>query len=73
MSNLKLKSVPLFPSQVVGGLAIDVEKADGNYTVAVDYANLSAVNPYVSAMTDYVLVWDSLANNYFLVKSASLA
>jgi hypothetical protein len=73
MSNLKLKSVPVFPGRVVEGLAIDVEKASGNYTVSVDYANLATVNPYVAVNTDYVLVWNSLSNNYFLVPTASLA
>jgi hypothetical protein len=73
MSGIKLKSVPIFPSRVVGGLAIDVEKASGNYTVSVDYANLALVNPYVAQPTDYVLTWDSLADDYFLVPATSLS
>ena len=73
MSGIKLRSVPIFPSRVIGGFAMDVTKASGNYTVAVDYANIALVSSYIPKATDYVLVWDSLANNYFLVPATSLA
>jgi len=52
---------------------MDVVKANGNYTVSIDYDDLMLVSSYVPKTTDYVLVWDSLANNYFLVPATSLA
>jgi len=73
MSDFKLRSLPHFPSRVIGGLGMDVVKANGNYTVSIDYDDLMLVSSYVPKTTDYVLVWDSLANNYFLVPATSLA
>jgi hypothetical protein len=73
MSGLKLKSLPVFPSRVVSGVGMDVVKANGNYTVSIDYDDLTLVTPYIPRAQDYVLVWDSLANNYFLVPATSLA
>jgi hypothetical protein len=73
VTGLKLKSVYIFPSRVSGGLALDVEKTNGNYTIAVDYANLPIINPYTPVDTDYVLIWDNLANSYFLVPAISLS
>jgi hypothetical protein len=72
MSGFKLKSTAIFPSRVTGGLALDVDKANGNYTIAIDYTNLAVVDPYTPVATDYVLVWDSSINNYFLAPATSL-
>jgi hypothetical protein len=72
MTGIKLKSLPIFPSQVVGGVGMDVEKTSGNYTVSIDYDDLAVVSPYTARAQDYVLVWDSVANNYFLVPATSL-
>ena len=72
MSGLKLKSIPFFPGQVIGGLGVDVEKTNGNWTVSIDYDDLAIVSPYTAKATDYVLVYDSVANNYFLVPTTQL-
>jgi hypothetical protein len=72
MSGLKLKYVPQFPGQVIGGAGIDVEKANGNWTVALDYSQLPLISPYTPQANHYVLMWDSIANQYFLVPATSL-
>jgi hypothetical protein len=72
MSGLKLKSVPFYPSRVDAGLGIDVTKQNGNYIISIDYDDLAFVSPYVPKSTDYVLVWDSVANSYFLVTATDL-
>jgi hypothetical protein len=72
MTGLKLKTLPNFPGQIVGGVGMDVEKTNGNWTVSIDYDDLAIVSPYTAKATDYVLVYDSVANNYFLVPTTQL-
>jgi hypothetical protein len=71
VSGLKLKYVPQFPGQVIGGVGIDVEKQNGNWTVTLDYADLPLVSPYTPQANHYVLIFDSVANDYFLVPATA--
>lgn len=72
MSGLKLKYVPQFPGQVIGGAGIDVEKANGNWTVTLDYTQFPLISPYTPQSTDQVLIYNSTSNSYFLVPVMSL-
>jgi hypothetical protein len=70
-TGIKLKAVPNYPAQVVGGAGIDVAKTNGNYTVELDYSQFAIVSPYTKRSTDYVLVFDSVMGSYFLVPATS--
>jgi hypothetical protein len=72
VSGLKLKYVPQFPGQVIGGAGIDVEKANGNWTVTLDYTQFPLISPYTPQSTDQVLIYNSTSNSYFLVPVMSL-
>jgi hypothetical protein len=71
MNKLQLKHLPRFPSQVVAGVGIGVEQANGNWTVELDYNNLNIVSPYTPVATDYVLMYNSVNQTYFLVPATS--
>jgi hypothetical protein len=71
MSGLKLKTIPQFPSQVIGGAGIDVEKQNGNWTVALDYTEFAVVSPYTPQPNHYVLIFDATSESYFLVPATS--
>lgn len=71
MTGLRLKYIPTFPGQVLGGAGIDVEKANGNWTVSLDYSDLAVVSPYTPQAGHYVLIFDASTNNYFLVPATS--
>jgi hypothetical protein len=63
MTGLKLKVVPQFPAQVVGGPGIDVVKSNGNYSFNLDYTDF----PQIAALpTDatYALIFDPLTGQY---------
>ncbi|MBO0718175.1 MAG: hypothetical protein J2P55_12665, partial [Rhizobiales bacterium] len=67
MSNggLKLKVMPKFPSQVIGGAGIDVETANGNFTIGLDYADFMPPVAYDPNQT--VLVWNQSTGLFQLV------
>jgi hypothetical protein len=65
LPKLKLKALVSFPSNVYGGTGIEVTKANGNFTVDLDYREFAfsgTLPPNTS-----VLVWDSASDNYTLV------
>jgi hypothetical protein len=73
MTALKLKFVPQFPGQVIGNTGIDVEEdSNGNWTVALDYAQFPLMPAYTPQSGDNILVYDATANIYFLVPVTSL-
>jgi hypothetical protein len=41
MTGLKLKTIPNFPGQIIGGVGMDIEKTNGNWTVSLDYDDLA--------------------------------
>jgi hypothetical protein len=66
MSGLKLKVAPQFPAQVVGGAGIDVVKANGNYSFALDYTDF----PQIAALPPdvvYALIFDPVTGKYLQV------
>ena len=71
MSDIALKVIPKFPSQVIGIDGIDVMKTNGNWTVAIDYTQFALRSPYTPQPGHYVLVYDSLQNTYFLAPATS--
>jgi hypothetical protein len=73
MSGLKLKYVPLFPQRVIGGAGIDVEKANGNWTIALDYGEFGLNSPYVPQPGHRVVLFTEDSNGYVAVPVTTLA
>jgi hypothetical protein len=68
---VKLKVIPQFPSSVAGDKFITVTKANGNYTIDVDYT-LLANTPIVDPTTAMIAVDDLSSGSYKVVSLASL-
>ena len=66
--SIKLKYLPQFPGQVIGGPGIAV---NDNLVVSIDYNEFPLVVPYLASGTDYVLVFDATKGTFFLAPSAS--
>ena len=71
MSNLKLKSIPSFPGLIIAGIGISAQDNNGNWVISLDYSQIPLVSPYMPQATDYVLIFDATANQYFLVPVTS--
>jgi hypothetical protein len=71
MIGLKVQYLPRFPSRIIGGPGIGAVKVNSNWTVSLDYADLPVVSSYSAAVTDYVLLFDSVAEIFFLAPTTS--
>ena len=69
MSTLRLKVDTPYPGQVIGSQGIDVST---NWVVTFNDQEFPLVSPYTPTSTDYVLVFDTKLNYYFLVPTSSL-
>src|SRR6187431_654660 len=65
LPKLKLKALVSFPSNVYGGTGIEVNKANGNFTVDLDYSEFAFQGTLPAGGN--VLVWDPVTNVYTLV------
>jgi len=65
LPKLKLKALVSFPSNVYGGTGIEVNKANGNFTVDLDYSEFAFFGDLPPNTN--VLVWDPITNVYTLV------
>lgn len=68
--SLKLKVKPEYPSRLIGGTAISIVKANGDYTVNVDVSELQEVTS--ANATHYVVLWDSATGQYARIKASNL-
>jgi hypothetical protein len=68
---LTLKTIPIFPSNVVGSSFVTVTKANGIWTVGFDYTLIGA-GTVTSAATADIMVYDADTGSYKLVTLASL-
>lgn len=68
MSGLKLKYVPQFPGQVIGGAGITI---DDNLVVSTDYAQFPLISPYAPQATHYALVYNQASGSFFLAPATS--
>jgi hypothetical protein len=69
--SIKLKVSPRFPAQLFGGAGIDVNKANGNYTVALDVGEFG--QSLVLPANPFTLVFDPIAESYVLVPPSVFA
>jgi len=65
LPKLKLKALVSFPSNVYGGTGIEVNKANGNFTVDLDYSEFAFLGSLPP--NSNVLVWDPITDVYTLV------
>jgi len=70
LPKLKLKAIVSFPSNVYGGTGIEVNKANGNFTVNLDYSEFGTSGTLPPNTN--VLVWDPTTNTYYLVPPSAV-
>jgi hypothetical protein len=63
MSGLKLKVMPQFPAQLIGGAGIDVVKANGIYTLDLDFTDFPQVSAVPPGVT-YALIFNPTTGTY---------
>jgi hypothetical protein len=73
MTGIKVKVVPQFPNPVIGGAGIDVQKANGNWTISLDYAKFGLNSPYVPQPNHRVVIFTQSSDGYFTVPTTVLA
>lgn len=67
---IKLKVKPEYPARLIGGTAISVSKANGDYTINL---NISELQEIVSpGSNSYVVVWDSATGLFSRIKTGSI-
>jgi len=71
MAGIKLKTLPHFPANLIGGVGLVVSKANGIYTVDLNYAELQEA-AIGSAANDYVVIWDSVSKQFFRIKLSDM-
>lgn len=60
---IKLKVLPKFPSKLIGGAGIGVTKANGNYTLDLDYNDFPVVGSLPASITN-ALIHDPATGQY---------
>lgn len=72
LPEVKLKTVVNFPAKVIGGTAIGIEKAAGQYTIRTDYSNIQEVANLTSdeVRDSRNLVWNKVTNSFVIAPYA---
>ena len=72
-ANLRINVPAPFPATVKGTAGIGISRANGIWTVGLAYTQFGVqVPPAANYPTDYVLVWDSVAQTFFTVPLSDL-
>jgi hypothetical protein len=70
-ANIRVATSVPFPAQVKGSGVVSIAKANGVWTVSLNFAGLLPAVPAVpNPATTYVLAWDSSSATFYLVQLA---
>lgn len=74
-ANIRVNVAAVFPSRVRGSGPITIAKANGIWTIGFSFVTLGniTVPPIPDYPTDYILVYDSVAQLYFRMSLAAFA
>lgn len=67
--DLKLKVMPTFPSQIIGGTGLSATKANGKVTLDYAWQEFGAISSIPTSPTSYILTYDTVTNAYVMVPS----
>src|SRR4051812_19706151 len=70
LPSMKIKAMVSFPANALGGTGIEVDKANGNYVIGLDYSEF-AFQGTLPPNTN-TLVWDPVTNVYMLVPPSAV-
>jgi hypothetical protein len=71
--DLKLKAMVQFPASVIGGAGIDVVKANGSYTISINYSDFTPPVTSLPAGAMTAVMWNSITNTYYLTPVSAFA
>ena len=69
-SGIRLKVLPKFPANVIGRVGIDATLANGAFYFDLDVSHFPILGSLGSNANLKVLLWDSVANVYYLVPTS---
>lgn len=67
--DLKLKMLPAFPSNVIGGVGLEATKANGHVTLDYAWQEFGAISAIPTSPTSYILTYDTQNDAYVMVPS----
>lgn len=71
-SAIKLKTVTRLGATIEGGLAIDVDKANGTYTVDINYSNVPEADTY-DPNAEHILIYNPVDGTYRTVAISTIS
>jgi hypothetical protein len=72
-ANIRVNLAAPFPALVKGSGPVSVAKANGIWTIGLGFTQLGVqIPPSAKYPTDYLLVWDSIAETFFTVPLSNL-
>ena len=69
LPKVKLKTVPIFPSNIVGGTGLTATKTNGALTLDFAWQEFGAISAIPTSPTSYLLTYDTATNAYVMVPS----
>ena len=72
LPKVKLRLVPSFPSNIIGGVGIDVTRDRGAVTVDMDWSEFGLQSSIPTSPTNNVLTFDTATQSYVMIPSSLL-
>jgi hypothetical protein len=69
LPKVKLKALPTFPSNIIGGVGLESTKANGHVTIDYAWQEFGAISSIPTSPTSYILTYDTATNAYVMVPS----
>lgn len=69
LPKVKLKALPTFPSNIIGGVGLTATKANGSLTLDYAWQEFGAINAIPTSPTSYILTYDTASGAYVMVPS----
>lgn len=69
LPKVKLKALPTFPSNIIGGTGLTSTKNNGAVTLDYAWQEFGAIDAIPTSPTSYILTYDTVAKTYVMVPS----
>lgn len=72
MSGLKLRFTWPYPDPIAEGAGISVVRANGNWTITLDWSKLGVTSPYVPVAGHFVVAHNPVSEDFVLLPTVVL-
>jgi hypothetical protein len=69
LPKIKLKSIPIFPANIIGGTGLEATKANGSLTLDYAWQEFGAISAIPTSPTSHILTFDTATGTYVMVPS----